>query len=126
MLTLQPFVTDLDGFRDKKSCFIIKELAIATENHTDTVSFELPQSFNSLSTSEQRSHQCVKIFFQCLAWEIGDFQSIAFRFPLSMFYANETEKMDTLRKLLEKEVINVEELLCPKIGNLRFCRDNSL
>ena len=72
MLTLRPVVIDFEGFRDKKSGFIIKELAIATENYIDTISFEPPNSFNSLSSIEKRSHQWVSKFLQGLSWESGD------------------------------------------------------
>ena len=101
MLTLRPVVIDSDDFRDKKSGLIIKELSIATENYTDTILFEPPNSFNSLSSSEQRSHQWVSKFQRGLSWEGGDYpysymhqivKSIVFRFPLSKFYAKGTEK----------------------------------
>ena len=132
MLKLRPVVIDFEGVRDKKSGFIIKELGIATENYTDIVSFQPPNSFNSLSSSEQRSHQWVSKYLHGLAWEKRDYpysymhqivQSIVFRFPLSKFYAKGTEKTETLKKFLEKEVVNLEELLCPKIENLRFYKE---
>ena len=50
-------------------------------------------------------------------------QSTVFRFPLSKLYAKGTEKTETLKKLFEKEVVNLEELLCPKIENLRFYKE---
>ena len=112
MLTLRPVVIDLVGFRNKKSDFFIKELAIATENYTDTVSFQSPNSFNSLSSSEQRSHQWVSKFLHGLAWERGDYpysylhqvvQGIVFRFRLSKFYAKGTEKTETLKNISRKK-----------------------
>ena len=100
MLTLRPVVIDFEGFRDKKSGFIIKKLAIATENYTDTVSFQPPNSYNALSSSEQRPHQWVSKFLHGLAWESGDYpysymhqivQSIVFQFQLSKFYSKGLE-----------------------------------
>ena len=91
MLKLRPVVIDFEGFRAKKSGFIINELAITTKNYTDIVSFQPKNSFNSLSSSEQRSHQWVTKYLHGLAWESGDYpysylhqivQSTVFRFPL--------------------------------------------
>ena len=101
MITLRPVVTDYESFHNKKSGFKIKELAIATENYTDTVTFQPPNSFNSLSSSEKRSHQLVSNFLHGLTWKSGDYpdsymhqyvQSIMFRFPRLKFYAKGTEK----------------------------------
>ena len=52
-------VIDFEGFRHKKSGFIIKELSICSNNYPDTVLFLPPNSFNSLSSSERKSHQWV-------------------------------------------------------------------
>ena len=73
MLTLRPDVIDFGGFGDKKSGLKIKELAIAKEKYTNTVSFQPLNSFNSLSSSEQRSHHWVLKFLHGLAWESGDY-----------------------------------------------------
>ena len=104
---------------------------IATENYTDIVPFQPPNSYNSLSSSEQRSHQWVSKFLNGLAWESADnpysfmhqiVQSIVFRFPLSKFYAKGTENWD-FKKLLEKEKGNLEDLLCPKFEILIFYKE---
>ena len=42
MLKSRPVVLDFEGFRHKKSGFIIKKLAVSTENYCDTVSFLPP------------------------------------------------------------------------------------
>ena len=124
MLTLRPVDIDFEGFPNKKSGFSKKQFAIATENYTDTVSFQPPNSFNSLSSSEQRSHQWVSKFLHGLASESGDypyfymhqiFQSIVFRFPLSKFYSKGTEKIETLKKILEKKVVNLKEFFGQKL-----------
>ena len=75
MLTLRQVVIDFEVFRDRKSGLIIKKLAIATENNTDIVSFQPPNSFNCLSSSEQRCHHGVSKFLHGLAWESGDYQA---------------------------------------------------
>ena len=37
MLKLPPVVLDIEGFRQKKSGFIIKELSVCSHNYSDTV-----------------------------------------------------------------------------------------
>ena len=126
MLKLRPVVLDIEGFRQKKSGFIIKELSVCSHNYIDTVFFLPPTSFNILSSSEQKSYHWVPKFLHGLAWESGDYpycylqqiiQSIKLRFPFAEFYAKGTEKSDTLKKLLQRDVINLETLLCPKVEN---------
>ena len=107
----------------------LSKLAFTTENYRDTISLQPPNSLNSRSSREQKSHQWVSKFLHNSAWESWDcsysyllqiVQTIVVRFPLSMFYAHGTEKSKTLRKILEKQVINLVELLFPKIENSNF------
>ena len=55
MLKSRAVVLDFEGFRSKKSGFIIKKFAVSTENYNDIIWFLPPNSFNILSSSEQRS-----------------------------------------------------------------------
>ena len=59
MLSPVIVVIDFEGFRHKKSEFIMKEFSICSNNYSDTVLFLPPISFNSLSSSESKSHQWV-------------------------------------------------------------------
>ena len=86
MLKSGAVVLDFEGFRSKKSGFIIKELAVSTENY-DLISILPPNC-------KQRSFLWVSKFLHGLSWETGDntyhylqqiFQSIVLRFPLSDF-----------------------------------------
>ena len=72
MLKSRAVILDFEGFWHKKSGFILKELAVFTENYTDTVFFLPPASFNTLSLSEQKSYRWVSKFLHGLAWESGD------------------------------------------------------
>ena len=132
MLKLRVVVLDIEGFRHKKLGFTIKELSVCTHNYSDIVSFRPPSSFNILSSSEQKYYQWVSKFLHGLAWESGDYpycylqqiiQSIKLRFPFADIYAKGTEKADTLKNLLQNDVINLETLLCPKVENLKLYRD---
>ena len=124
MLKSGAFVLDFDGFRSKKSAFILKELAVSTEHYNDIVSLLPLNSFNILSSSEQKSFLWVSKFLHGLSWETGEyryhylqpiFQSIVLRFPFSDFFAKRLEKTETLGQLLQSNIINLETLYCPKI-----------
>ena len=132
MLKLRLVVLDIEDFLRKKSDFMIEELSVCTHNCSDTVSFRPPSSFNILSSSEQRAYTWVSKFLHGLAWESGDYpycywqqflQNIRLRFPFAEFYAKGTEKMDTLKKLIQDDAINLETFLCPMVENLKLYRD---
>ena len=131
----RPVISDFEGFRHKKSGFIINELAVSTEIVCNTVSYLPPTSFNILSSSERRSYSWVSKYLQGLNWKSGDypycflqqvFDSIALRFPLATFYAKGTEKTETHQKLLKKNVINLEFLLYPKIEKFKFFHETPI
>ena len=67
MLKSGAIVLDFESFRSEKSGFIIKELAVSTKNYNDIISFSPPNSFNILSSSEQRSFLWVSIFLHGLS-----------------------------------------------------------
>ena len=101
MLKSLPVVLNFEGFRRKNSGFIIKELAVSTENYCDTVSFLPLTSFNIMSSRERRSNSWVSKYLHGLNWESRDhpycylqqiFDSIALRFPFATFYAEGTNK----------------------------------
>ena len=135
MLTARVVVLDFEGFRSKKSGFIVKELAKNCENYTDTISFSPPHSFKSRALSEQKSYQRNSKYLHGLDWERGDYpdcylqqilQKVALRFPLSDFYAKGVEKTDMLQKLLQRKVTKLEDLLCLKIEHLSFYRETAI
>ena len=88
MLKSRPVVLDFEGFRHKKFDFIIKVLAVSTENYCDTVSFSPPTSFKILSLKVGSK------YFHGLNRENGDypycylqqfFDGIALRFLSAIF-----------------------------------------
>ena len=104
LLKSRPVVLDFEGFRHKKSGFIIKELSVSTENYCDAVSFLPPNLFNLLSSSERRSYSWVSKYLHGLNWECGDypycylkqiFGGEALRFPLANFYVKGTENRNS-------------------------------
>ena len=61
-----------EGFRSKKSGFIVKELAKTCNNYTDTISQSPLYPFSSLTLSKQRSYKWVLKYLHGLDWERGD------------------------------------------------------
>ena len=133
MLKQEIVILDFEGFRYKKTGFIIKELSLCSNNYSDTILFLPPVSYNSLSASDRRSHKWVTKFLHCLCWNSGTypywflsqiFVVIKLRFPLGKFYAKGKEKTESLQTLLRKEVIDLESLLCPKVEDITSPIDN--
>ena len=133
MLKQEIVILDFEGFRYKKTGFIIKELSLCSNNYSDTILFLPPVSYNSLSASDRRSHKWVTKFLHGLSWNSGTypywflsqiFVAIELRFPLGKFYAKGKEKTESLQTLLQKEVIDLENLLCPKVEDIKSPIDN--
>ena len=123
MLNSEFVVIEFEGFRHKKSGFIIKELSICSNNYSDTILFLPPLPYNSLSASERESHQWVGRFLHGLSWSTGSypywflsqiFIAIKLRFPSGKFYSKEKEKSESLQTLLQKEVVDLDTLSSPK------------
>ena len=124
MLISEVFVLDFEGFRNKKTRFIIKELWICSNNYSDTIFFLPPVPYISLSASERKSHQWVSKLLHGLSWSTGSypywflsqiFIAIKLRFPSGKFYAKVKEKFDSLQTLLQKELVDLDTLLYPKV-----------
>ena len=127
MLTPEVVVLDFEGFRHKESGFIIKELSVCSNNFSDTILFLPPVSYNSLSAGDKKSHQWVSKFLHGLSWNSGTYPycflsqiiiAIKLRFPSGKFYAKGKEKTESLQTLLQKEVIDLDTLLCPKVEEI--------
>ena len=133
MLKQEIVILDFEGLRYKKTGFIIKELSLCSNNYSDTLLFLPPVSYNSLSASDRRSHKWVTKFLHALSWNSGTytywflsqiFVAIKLRFRLGKFNAKGKEKTESLQTLLQKEVIELETLLCPKVEDIKSPIDN--
>ena len=129
MLKQEIVILDFEGFRYKKTGFIIKELSLCSNNYSDTILFLPPVSYNSLSASDRRSHEWVTKFLHGLSWNSGTYPywflsqilvAIKLRFPLGKFYAKGKEKTESLQTLLQKEVIDLET----KVKDIKSPIDN--
>ena len=134
MLKSRAAAVDFEGFRNKPG-FIVREFAIATENVIDIISFLSPNPYRTLSSSDQKSYQWVSKFLHGLFWETGEYpycylqqiiDSIILRFPLAVFYANGKEKTSILTELLQKNVIYLETLSCPKVECWKLYRETPI
>ena len=120
-------VLDFEGFRHKKSGFIIKEISVQSKYFSDTILVCPPTDFSCLTNSEQKSHCWVSKYLHGLDWNIGDFPYcflntyfilLILRFPSAVFYAKGLEKCEKLSDCLKKPVHNLEDLNCPKFEEL--------
>ena len=112
ILTAKVVVLDFEGFRQKKSDFIIKELSVCSNNYSDTILFLPLVSYNSLSSGERISHQRVSKFLHGLSWNSATFPylilskkffAIKFRFPSGKFYAKRKEKQNHCKHYFRKK-----------------------
>ena len=96
MFNSEVVVSDFEGFRHKKTGFLIKDLSICSNNFSDTILLLPPLPSNSLSSSETKSHQWVTRFLHGISWSTGSylywflsqiFIAIKLRFPSGKFYA---------------------------------------
>ena len=127
MLTPEVVLFDFEGFRHKKSGFIINELSIYSTNYWVTILFLPRVSYNSLSSRERKSHPSVSKFLHDLSWNSGTYSfwfpsqifiAIKLRFPSGRFYATRKLKKESLQTLLQEEVIHLDTLLCQKVEEI--------
>ena len=81
MLKQEIVILDFEGFRYKKTGFIIKELFFCSNNYSDTILFLPPVSYNSLSASDKRSRRWVTKFLHvCLGTTVLIFAGFYYKF----------------------------------------------
>ena len=123
MLRERAVVIDCETFRYSKQNFIVKELAICTEEYIDCILFLPPSSFNSLPPAEQRAFNWLTKYLHGLHWEHGVYpyiyltqilQSVKLRNPKAVYYVKGKEKSEFLANLLDCKVINLDLIGCPK------------
>ena len=72
MLKSRAVVLNFESFRIK-SGFTVKELAIATKNFMDRISFLPPNSYKTLSSNDQKTYQWVSMYLHGLLVETGGY-----------------------------------------------------
>lgn len=131
---------DFEGFKHKKSEFIIKELSVCSKNYNDLITFEPPVEFHLLTNSEQKAYNWVYNFLHGLSWNSGDYPykflqqiiiSVSLRLPETTLFAKGSEKCKTLSNYFQKEIKNLEDLNCPRVDQILhknyfpFCNSHS-
>lgn len=120
-------VLDIEGFNHRKTGFVIKELAVRSNNYADIIHFLPPKEFQHLTDSEQRTHNWVTKFLNGLSWQDGELSysfvsqiltSISLRHPRAKLFAKGKLKCAILTEYLQRAVENLEDLNCPKIDFL--------
>ena len=126
MLAYKTVVIDLEGYKCQKGDFIIKELAICSDN-IDIISFKPSIPFESLTTSERKAYTWTQKNLHGIHYTLGNYEyadlpqimtSIRFRHPRSTFYAKGADKCKFLAKQLNTQVRNLDDLGCPKVEEL--------
>ena len=129
MLKEKSVVLDFEGFRHQKNTFIVKELAITNSDNSDYLIFLPPVNFSSLPKSEQKAYNWLTNYLHGLHWDSGDYlylnlnqiiQSFVLRNPNAVFYAKGKEKADFLSNYLDRKVVNLDDLGCPRVEQLYF------
>lgn len=123
---LTPVVVDFEGFKHKSKPFVVKELAVCSDN-LDAMTFKPPSDFAQLTHEEQRgfswcTHNLHGIHWCDGMYDYSDLYPIAtairLRHPKTLFYSKGTEKCAFLTKLVGFTVQNLEDLGCPKVDEL--------
>ena len=117
------------GFRHQNNSFLVKELAIPTSDYSDSLIFLPPVDFQSLPKSEQKAFNWLTDYSHGLHWDRGNYlylnlnqiiQKFVLRNPNAIFYAKRKEKAEFLSKYLDRKVVNLDDLGCPRVENLYF------
>ena len=135
MLSERSVVLDFEGFRHKKQNFILKEVAVCSEDCIDSFLLLPPTNLSSLSDSEQKSYHWLTKQLHGLCWAHGDYfyadltrilQSYVLRYPKAVFYAKGLEKSVLFSHLLDRPVVDLDSIGCPKIEDIKcFKKDRA-
>lgn len=120
-------VVDFEGFHSKNIGYIIKELALCAKDYSDLIHLLPPISFHKLSTEEKKNFSWITKYLHGIHWNSGTYPyvylpqlvlSLNLRHPKAKFFAKGKEKCQTLSRIFQRDVVNLEELSCPKIEHL--------
>lgn len=123
-MTIPYVFVDLQGFRDYKKSFIVKEFAIATNEFTQTYLVKPPYPFSTLTDDEKKQVRWLEKY-RGIYWREGfvdynEFQRLAkpllerFNVVVKGF-----EKLKWIKELSPNcEVIDVGEQGCPNLASL--------
>lgn len=124
-------IVDLQGFKDSKNKFILKEFAILYENHTQIYLVKPPYSFNYLSKEEKRQVRWIENN-RGIRWSEGfvDYREclrlLSTYLDGKKIITKGLEKIKWISELCSHcEVIDIGEKGCPNISKLyQDCKQN--
>lgn len=123
-MNINTIVVDLQGFKDIRNKLIVKELAIATKDYTQTFLIKPPYSFKTLSNDEQKQVRWLERN-RGLTWSEGYIDYREFRRIVVPYLIRKKvlvkgpEKIIWLRELCQEcEIIELGEKGCPNLLKL--------
>lgn len=124
---------DMQGFKDFKNHFILKELAIATEGYTQTFLVKPPYPYNNLTTEEKKHVNWIEKN-RGIYWSEGYIDCYEFKRLIKKILENKKiivkgeEKIVWLKNLCTNcEVVDIGGKGCPNLKTLykKFIISNS-
>lgn len=126
-MTKQYLVVDLQGFKDYKNDFIVKEFVLATRYYTQMFLVKPPFAYSTLTSDEKRHVNWIERN-RGIYWREGFIDMRMFKNIVKPYLQNRevfvkgNEKIQWVKDLCSDcEVIDVTELGCPNLKTLDEC-----
>lgn len=123
-MNMDTIIVDLQGFKDFENKFIVKELAIAHKEHTQTFLIKPPYAFKTLSNEEKKQIRWLEKN-RGLTWSEGYIDYFEFRRVVVPYLRNKKillkglEKVKWIQELCQNcDLIELGEKGCPNFKEL--------
>lgn len=120
----QSLIIDLQGFKDYKNDFIVKEFAMAAENYTQMFLIKPPYAYTYLSFDEKRQVRWIERN-RGILWKEGFIDIIEFKRLIQPFLDGKSvvvkgkEKINWVHDLCKTcEVVDIADKGCPNLNSL--------
>ena len=125
---LSPVVVDLECFAFRSTEWVVKEIAICGD-YLDGIVLKPPYPFHEIQPLAKPAYKWITKHLHGLQWDDGHYpydflydfvQSVNTRYPHSTFYTKGLEKKTFLSNLFNRSFTDLNDLNCPKIGDLDY------